>query len=108
MKYEPSTVFVTGISKPAQDDPIASNYQMFFLSIIIDRTNDRVVDATSNMASDMTKDFIQSLLVGHDLAQGLEEMVAVIRRRFYGLAQKALIVALKDAHNRYMMIRRES
>jgi hypothetical protein len=99
-------VFVTGISKPAQDDPIASTYQVFFLSIIVDQTNDRVIDATCNMASDMTKDFIHSLLVGQDLAQGVEEMVALIRRRFYGLAQKALIVALKDAHNRYMMVKR--
>lgn len=106
MKYEASTVFVTGISRPAQDDPIASNYQVFFLSIIVDRANDRVIDATCNMASDMTKDFIHSLLVGHDLAKDMEEMVAVIRRRFFGLAQKALIVALKDAHNRYMMVKR--
>ena len=106
MEYGRNTVFVTGVSKPAQDDPIASTYQVFFLSFVVDTETDIVADATCNMASTMGKDFIHSLLVGHNIASGLEGMVSIIRRRFFGLAQKALIVTLKDAHNRYMMVKK--
>jgi hypothetical protein len=36
----------------------------------------------------------------------MEEMVAEIRGRFYGLTQKPLIVALKDAGNRYSVAKK--
>jgi len=106
MDYAPNTIFVTGVARPAKDDPIASEYQVFFLSLVIDPQTDMIVDATCNTAREMTKDFIRQLLVDRDLAAGLDDIVQEIRRRFFGLAQKALIVALKDAYNRYMMVKK--
>jgi hypothetical protein len=106
MDYQPTTVFITGVAKPAQDDPIADDYQVFFLSLVVDRETDMIVDATCNTAREMTKDFIRCLLVGRSLSTGMEEMVAEIRGRFYGLTQKPLIVALKDAGNRYSVAKK--
>ena len=103
LEYPDNTVFVTGVAKPSKDDPIASMYEVFFLSLVVDRDSGIIVDATCNTAREMTKDFIRSLLVRRNLADGVDGMVAEIRRRFFGLAQKALIVALKDAHNHYVM-----
>ena len=103
LEYPDNTVFVTGVAKLSKDDPIASMYEVFFLSLVVDRDSGIIVDATCNTAREMTKDFIRSLLVRRNLADGVDGMVAEIRRRFFGLAQKALIVALKDAHNHYVM-----
>jgi len=103
MDYSQNTIFVTGVAKPSKDDPIASSYQVFFLSLIVDKETDTIVDATCNSAREMTSKFIRVLLVGHNLVKETDDMVQEIRHRFLGLAQKALIVALKDAHNRYMM-----
>jgi hypothetical protein len=103
LEYADNTVFVTGVAKPSKDDPIASMYEVFFLSLVVDRDSGIIVDATCNTAREMTKDFIRSLLVRRNLAEGVDGMVGEIRRRFFGLAQKALIVALKDAHNHYVM-----
>lgn len=105
MEYKESTVFVTGVSKPAKGDPIASRYEVFFLSAVIDRDTDIIVDVTCNTASEMTHDFVRSLIVGARMSDGLEDMVQKLRNRFFGLVQKPLIVALKDAHNRYMMVK---
>jgi predicted HAD superfamily phosphohydrolase YqeG len=107
MKYDETTVFVTGVSKPAKGDPIASTYDVFFLSAVVDLKTDAIVDVACNAASEMTRDFIRSLIVGDNLSAGVEDTVQKIRMRFFGLAQKPLIVALKDAHNRYMMIKSE-
>ena len=104
MEYSSTTVFITGVAKPAKDDPIANDYQVFFLSLVVDKETDMIVDATCNTARDMTKDFIRSLLVNCNLATELGDMVTDIRRRFHGLAQKPLIVALKDAYNRYVLL----
>jgi hypothetical protein len=104
--YEPGTIFVTGVAKVAKDDPIASSYQVFFVSLVVDHDTGVIVDATCNTARDMTKDFIRSILVGGNLVSGLEELSAQIRQRFFGLAQKPLLVALKDAHNRFVVVKR--
>jgi len=107
MEYNETTIFVTGVSKPAKGDPIASLYDVIFLSAVVDINTDAIVNVTCNAASDLTRDFIRSLIVGGNLSTGVEEMVEKIRIRFFGLMQKPLIVALKDAHNRYMMIKNE-
>lgn len=104
MNYNKNTVFVTGIAKPGKDDPVASRYDTFFISCIVDKSNDLIVNAACNTASPMTEDFIRSLLVGRNMATEVDLMTQEIRGRFFGLLQKALIVSLKDAHNRYMMI----
>jgi hypothetical protein len=106
VQYEPGTIFVTGVAKVAKDDPIASSYQVFFVSLVVDQDTGVIVDATCNTARDMTKDFIRSILVGGNLAGGVEELSDQIRKRFFGMAQKPLLVALKDAHNRYMVVKR--
>ena len=106
MEYARETIFVTGVAKPPKDDPIASVYQVFFLSLIINKESDIIVDVTCNTAREMTKDFIRSLLVGRNLVEGMDDIVQEISIRFFGLAQKALIVAFKDACNRYMMVKK--
>ena len=107
MEYAQNTIFVTGVAKPSQEDPIANIYKVFFLSLVVDQETGMVIDATCNTAREMTKDFIRSLLVGRSLADGVDDMVLAIRLRFFGLVQKPLIVALKDAHNRYLVAKQQ-
>ncbi|TWH45785.1 DUF3870 domain-containing protein [Sporomusa sp. KB1] len=106
MEYAPSTVFITGQAKPSKEDAISSVYNVFFVSFIVDIETDIIADATCNSVRNMTQDFIRSLLVGQNLATGIDAMVQDIQHRFFGLVQKTLIVALKDAHNRYMMVKK--
>jgi hypothetical protein len=106
VEYSESTIFVTGVAKPSKDDPISSIYDVFFLSLIVDKETEIIVDATCNTARDMTKDFVRCLLVGQSLTREIDSMVQAIQHRFFGLAQKALIVALKDAYNRYMIAKK--
>ena len=53
---------------------------------------------------DMTSDFIRGILIGHNLITEIYDIEQEIKSRFFGLVKKALIVAVKDAHNRYRMI----
>ncbi|MBC8014407.1 MAG: DUF3870 domain-containing protein [Sporomusaceae bacterium] len=106
MEYGKDTIFITGVAKPAKDDPIASIYDVFFISLIVDKNTDRIVNISCNTASNMTGDFIRSLLIDRNMAEDLGAMEGEIRSRFFGLVQKALIVSLKDAYNRYMMVKK--
>lgn len=53
MRYGKDTVFITGVAKPAKDDPIASTYDVF-ISLIVDKKTDKIINLTCNTASDMT------------------------------------------------------
>ena len=106
MEYGPSTILLTGVAKISKDDPISSSYEVFFVSLVVDRETCVIVDATCNTARDMTKEFIRSLLVRRNLETGIEDMVDEIRSRFFGMAQKSLLAALKDAHNRFLVLKR--
>lgn len=103
MEYGQNTIFVTGLAKPSKGDPIACKDEIFFLSLIVDRETDQIVDATCNTVRPMTEDFIRMMLVGKNLYKDMDAMVQEIRQRYFGTAQKILIVSLKDAHNRYMV-----
>lgn len=104
MFYTNSTVFVTGQAKPSKEDAIAAVYQVFSLTLIIDTKTDCIVDLSCTSTLEETKDFVRSLLCGKNIITEIEEMIIEIKTRFFALIQKALIVALKDARNRYLMI----
>ena len=106
VEYGPNTILVTGVAKISKDDPISSSYEVFFVSLVVDRETGAIVDSTCNTARDMTKDFIRSLLARKNLETGIDEIVVEVRSRFFGLVQKSLLVALKDAHNRFLVLKR--
>lgn len=105
MIYEKNTIYVTGIAKISGNDPISDIFDSFFIGLIIDRDNGKIIDVTCNMVRDVTSDFIRSLLLGYDIVNDEEAVTAEIRGRFHGIAQKAVIAAFKDARNRYMMLK---
>ncbi|KAJ49865.1 hypothetical protein BD780_003977 [Clostridium tetanomorphum] len=101
MNYSKSTIYITGISRSNSTDPITIMYNSFFLGVIVDKKEGIIIDITCNTISNVTTDFIKSMLVGYNLLQDLGKMIDEIHNRFFGTAQKALIVALKDAHNKF-------
>ena len=104
MNYLENTVFVTGQSKPSKDDVISSSYSVFSLCVIIYKETDRIVDIACNTIMDETEQFIRDMLCSRNIVTEVDKMIEVIQSRFFALIQKALIAALKDAQNRYLMI----
>lgn len=106
MTYEKNTIYILGTSRISKNDPIAALYDILFIGIILERKSGEIIDSTCNMARDVTSDFIKSILVGYNLKDDLEDIVYEIQDRFHGIAQKAVIAAIKDARNKYMMMKR--
>jgi hypothetical protein len=103
--YEKNTIYILGISKISKNDPISAMYDIFFVGIILKRDSGEIIDSTCNMVRDVTTDFIRSILIGYNLLDDINEIIGEIEDRFYGMAQKAVIAAVKDARNKFMMIK---
>lgn len=101
--YNVNSVFITGTAKPSNEDAIKNVYQVFSLSLIVDTRTDQIVDSSCTAVMNMTNNFIRSMLIGRNLVTEINETVEEIRGRFMALVQKTLIVALRDAQNRYFM-----
>ncbi|WP_027623615.1 DUF3870 domain-containing protein [Clostridium lundense] len=107
MNYDKNTIYITGIARANNTDPITVMYNCFFLGVIVNRESGIIVDITCNTISNVTTDFIRSILVGYNLGKDLEKMINEVHERFLGTAQKALVVALKDAYNKFLIERKK-
>lgn len=105
MTYEKNVIYILGTAKISKSDPISAMYDIFFIGIILERDSGKIIDSTCNMVRDVTADFIRSILNGYNLRDDINLIEEEVRNRFYGIAQKAVIASVKDARNKYLMIK---
>lgn len=108
MTYDKNTIYILGTARIGKNDPISAMYEIFFVGIIVDRDSSEIIDITCNMVRDVTTDFIRSILVGYNLLNDMDDIVYSIQDRFYGMAQKSVIAAVKDARNKLVMIKNDN
>ncbi|RYM06297.1 DUF3870 domain-containing protein [Sporolactobacillus sp. THM7-7] len=100
--YNRDTIFIIGDSKASQKNPITLRFHQFFLGLIVDRTNGRIVDAECSATIQLTVQFIRTIFVGRFIND--PEIIEEIEQRYFGSSQKALIVAYQDARKKYNQI----
>lgn len=96
-----NTVLVTGYSKAPQGTAMYELYKHAGIVLEIERSTHKIVDAEFTFIADLTKNFFKKLIVGYDLSQGLEPLIARIRTHYVAPSQQAVIVALQSAAQRY-------
>lgn len=102
MVYGKETIFITGTAKIGKADPIASTHDIFFVGLIIDRNNHKIVDFTCNMVRDVTDDFLKSVVLGYNIINEEDALIDEIKERFHGMAQKSVCASIKDGRNKYL------
>lgn len=100
ISYRADTFCVVGVATPTASTPTAVQYDKLIMVLICERRGGTILDAECNMVVDVTSDYIASLLIGHSLYTELEIMVKELQEKYNGISQKALIVALRDAHSK--------
>lgn len=106
MNYDKDTVYIIGDAQSSSNNPITQQFSAFFIGLVVDTTNHKIVDAGCSSTIPLTSEFVRSIFVGHSMFAP-EPIMQEIRRRYYGSSQKALIVAFKDAHKKYKMLLNE-
>ncbi|MFT8316791.1 MAG: DUF3870 domain-containing protein [Sporolactobacillus sp.] len=93
------TIFIVGDSKSAQKNPITLRFNQFFLVLVVDRTNERIIDAECSATTQLTVRFIQSIFLGRRISD--PGLIDEVKERYFGSSQKALIVAFCDARKKF-------
>ena len=101
--YPDDSVFITGVAKVTKDDAINAMYGTFSLSMVIDIHTNKILNASANMVMEDTNLFLKDIFIGRNIVTDINTISEIVKKRFLALSQKAVIVALRDAQNRYLM-----
>ncbi|WP_028975526.1 DUF3870 domain-containing protein [Sporolactobacillus terrae] len=99
MTYPGDTIYLIGDAKSSQKNPITFQYSQFFIGLVVDPTNGRIIDADCSATIKLTSRFVRSLLMGRFMDD--PNVLNEIEKRYFGSSQKALIVAFGDALKKF-------
>jgi hypothetical protein len=95
------TIICTGYSRLPDGMAAKNLYGVMGVGFEIDPDTDKIINASCTFVTNMCTDFIKTILVGHDLNEGIELPVRKFEKRYFGLGKKAIIAAIQDAYNQF-------
>ncbi|WNC15015.1 DUF3870 domain-containing protein [Brevibacillus brevis] len=98
--FDKDTIYIVGDAQSSSNNPITQQFSAFFIGLVVDTSNDKIVEAACSATVQLTSDFARSIFVGHSIFAS-EEIGEEIRYRYFGSSQKTLIAAFKDAQKKY-------
>lgn len=71
----PQTLYITGISRPATENPISQRHRVLFLAFLVDAKTGTILEVEVNALCQITSSFLSQLLVGYSFSTQVEEML---------------------------------
>lgn len=94
------TVYLTGEAKSPTNNPITTQWGLFFVGFVVDTESHVIVRADCNATLGLTVEFVRELLVGRSILDE-DALVETILDRYHGSSQRALAAAVRSAASRY-------
>ncbi|MDV3126751.1 DUF3870 domain-containing protein [Mycobacterium sp. 21AC1] len=99
----PPSVFVTGEAKASANNPITTQFGMFYVALVIEVETHRILDVECTATLALTNRFVKSLIADECITE--EGLLAErITTRYHGSSQRALITALHNAAGKYRAV----
>lgn len=98
------TIMIVGHSNLPQGMAAKSLFGTFAIVTEVDKKYGVIVKSSCTLVTQQAQDFLDTILVGSSLKDGLEEVIKEIKAVYHGAAQNAIIAALKDLLRTYSTI----
>lgn len=96
-----NTVFIAGHARLPSGMAAQNMYETLTITAEIDKKYAVIVNASCTLATLHGREFVQQLLRGHSLQDGIEKPVEEVKIHYLGKAGNALASALKDLYKQY-------
>ena len=96
------TVIFAGHAKFPQGMAANKLFDALAVTAEVDLKYGVIIRFTSTLASLNTQRYIENIMVGHSLLDGLDPVLEEIRKGYHGKAQQAIIAAIKDLYSQFM------
>ncbi len=94
------TIYLTGEAKSPSNNPITTQWGLFFVGLVVDTETHVIQAADCNATLTLTVEFVRELLVEHSLLEE-DALIESITDRYHGSSQKALAAAVRNAAAKY-------
>lgn len=102
-------VLFSGYARMPSNTTAQRIYEEMALVALIDMDTGVVHNVECTMVTGLAKEFVSNLIIGYDMKQGIEPLVARMERQYQGHLKKALISAIKMVGTQYAeMLRSET
>ena len=98
-----NTVFIAGHARLPSGMAAQNMFETLTITAEIDRKYGVIVAASCTLATEHGRDFVQHLLRGYSLQDGIDEPIKTVKNHYMGKAGNAIVSALKDLHKQYEM-----
>src|SRR5699024_584172 len=96
-----NTVFIAGHARLPSGMAAKSMYETLTITAEIDKKYGVIVTTSCTLATLHGREFVQHLLKGYSLQDGIDLPVEVVKEHYRGKAGSALESALKDLYKQY-------
>ncbi len=102
-EYSCDSVYFSATAKLPSDMPSGEMYKAVDIGLVINPKSGLIEDTSITLLTDEARTFIKQLIVGFNINDSpIEDLIEVIRARYFGASQKAICVALKLIHEKYI------
>ncbi|MDF2521353.1 MAG: hypothetical protein K0R84_1981 [Clostridia bacterium] len=97
------TAYFVYYAKLPEDMSAAHLHKLLGVGFLINTKTGIVEDMMVTLLSDLCKEFLRYLIVGHNIREkGIEDLIKKVESRYFGYSQKAVIVGIKGVYDRYL------
>lgn len=96
-----NTFFIAGHSRLPSGMAARDVFETLTITAEVDKKYGVIVSTSCTLATEHAKLYVEQLLRGYSLLDGIDEPIAQIKKHYLGKASNALESALKDLHKQY-------
>ncbi len=100
-EYPKESILIVGNSQTTGFNPINQQFGAFFITFILLRETEEILDCAVSVTLETTGRFIRGLFVGRRLVHDESLVLADVHNRYFGSSQKAIVAAYRDAIKKY-------
>ena len=104
--YGRETIYIIGIAKSQQHNPITQQYGRFLLGFIVNKDSGIIESCGSTVVMKSTYDFLDDLFRGRNIDTEGDLIRSELENRYFGASQKAIMVAFRDAQRRFRLFKK--
>lgn len=102
-----NTVYIIGESRTNMDNAITVIYNSFYMGFEVNVETDEIVDVGCIHTISITENFVKKIFVGRNIVDFEKDIENVVKRRYHGTSQKAIMVSYKDALKKYLDVKKK-
>lgn len=102
IKYDKNTVYFISYAQLPENISAKKVVGTIGLGIVVDFYTDVIVDTSCTLITEEAREFLKTIIVGYNIAEGIDELIDEIRFRFNGQSQKSVCVVLRDVQRKYI------